>query len=124
MKATTAKLAGLYSNEHQFVNTNFYMETVALKNELIPTKFALHSPYPNPFNPITTIQFDLGESHFNASLRIFDIHGRLVETLANGTLNTGQHETQWNTSGQASGIYFVELVSGKYRQVQKLILLK
>lgn len=100
------------------------METVALKNELIPTKFALYSPYPNPFNPITTIQFDLGESHFNASLRIFDIHGRLVETLANGTLNTGQHETQWNASGQASGIYFVELVSGEHRQVQKLILLK
>lgn len=99
----------------------------------IPVKFKIFPPYPNPFNPITTIRFNLGETRISpksglnyrtVSLHIFDITGRLVETLINGKMEPGNHELKWDASEFASGIYFVELVSGQKRSVQKLVLLK
>ena len=90
----------------------------------IPTKFTLYPPYPNPFNPTTTIRFDLVETRHAVSLHIFDITGRMVETLMDGKMGPGNHEIKWDASNQSSGIYFAELVSGENRSVQKLILLK
>jgi hypothetical protein len=58
------------------------------------------------------------------SLHIFDITGRLVETMLNGKIESGNHEIKWNATQFSSGIYFVELVSGQNRSVQKLVLLK
>ena len=92
--------------------------------EIIPTKFALHPPHPNPFNPTTTIQFDLVETWRATSLRVFDITGRVVDVLVIGQIESGRHGIQWNASQFSSGIYFVELVAGQKRDVQKLILLK
>ena len=90
----------------------------------IPTKFTLYPPYPNPFNPTTTIRFDLVETRHAVSLHIFDITGRMVETLMDGKMGPGNHEIKWDASNQSSGIYFAELVFGENRSVQKLILLK
>ena len=59
-----------------------------------------------------------------ASLGIYDISGRLVETLVRGDFEAGEHEVIWNAVNHSSGIYFVELTSGKNRSVQKLLLLK
>ena len=101
-----------------------YTATVAIDDEIIPIDFALHPPYPNPFNPTTTIRFDLVETWHATSLHIFDITGRVVETLVNGQIESGQHKILWNASKHSSGIYFVELVAGEKRDVQKLILLK
>ena len=100
------------------------LDQLSSDDEFIPTKFTLHPPYPNPFNPTTTIRFDLVETWHATSLRIFDITGRVVETLVNGQIESGRHEIQWNASLQSSGIYFVELVTREKRDVQKLILLK
>jgi hypothetical protein len=85
--------------------------------------FKLFPAYPNPFNPTTTIRFSVETLHVT-SLQIFDITGRVVERLIDGIIQPGNHEIQWNASSYSSGIYFVELVSGEKRQVQKLILLK
>ena len=84
----------------------------------------MHPPYPNPFNPITTIRFDLVETYRNTSLQIYDLTGRVVDVLVNGDLGAGNHEIQWDASQQSSGIYFVELIAREKRDVQKLILLK
>ena len=103
------------------------LETVAIDNEILPLEFALHPPYPNPFNPITTIRFDIsvGEAIMHPlQLTVYDITGRVVDVLVNGKIESGQHEIQWNASRFSSGIYFVELVTGEKRDVQKLILLK
>ena len=103
------------------------------KDKPIPTKFALHLPYPNPFNPITTIRFNIAvetlprnnrDRGHATSLQIFNITGRLVETLVNGDFVAGKHEVIWDASNHSSGIYFAELVSGENRSVQKLVLLK
>ena len=91
----------------------------------LPVEFALHPAYPNPFNPVTYIRFDIGEASMHpTTLRIFDITGRLVGTLMNEQLQTGSYQIQWNAASLASGIYFTELRSGDLRQTGKLVLLK
>jgi hypothetical protein len=88
-----------------------------------PVSFSILSNYPNPFNPTTTIQFSVSTMTI-ASLGIYDISGRLVETLVRGDFEAGEHEVIWNAVNHSSGIYFVKLTSGKNRSVQKLVLLK
>ena len=108
---------------YDFKDMIFGEEIAGTGSEILPNEFKLYVPYPNPFNPVTTIRFSVGLQH-PTSLRIYDLNGRLVETLANKKLNAGEHEIVWNADGMASGMYIVKLVSGEQRQIQKLILLK
>ena len=89
----------------------------------IPRNFKLFSPYPNPFNPTTTIRFTVGNADMH-SLRVFDITGRLVETLVNRELQAGEHEIVWNAGSRPSGVYFVRLESGEFDETQKVVLMK
>ena len=91
----------------------------------LPEEFNLYANYPNPFNPVTTIRFDVGSnSGNNTILRIYDITGRNITTLINRQLQTGTYEVRWDARGFPSGLYFSELISGTKRQTQKMILLK
>jgi len=80
-------------------------------------------PYPNPFNPVTTIRFSVGLQH-PTSLRIYDLNGRLADTLINDKLAPGEHEVRWLAEDFASGVYFVKMESSGLQTTQKLILLK
>ncbi len=94
-----------------------------------PTVFALHSNYPNPFNPTTTLNYDLPEAA-NISLVVYDVLGRKVVELANGLHEAGYHLATWNASNVASGVYFTRFtamdVSGdvKFSKINKLVLMK
>ncbi len=106
-----------------------YVPSLSVENEIIPIGFQLHPVFPNPFNPSTTIRFNIpitvGARHVSPlQLRIFDITGRLVETLVDEKMKPGTHEIIWNANRQSTGMYFVELRSGSFRQTQKMILLK
>lgn len=90
----------------------------------IPTEFALHPSYPNPFNPTTTIKLGVQETLHAMSLRIFDINGRLIETLIEGKIEPGFHEVKWNAENLPSGVYFVHFISDKFTQTQKILLMK
>ncbi|MBT3617966.1 MAG: T9SS type A sorting domain-containing protein [Candidatus Marinimicrobia bacterium] len=93
----------------------------------VPTSFTLYPAYPNPFNPVTTIRFDIpvGVIHeLPLQLRIYDITGRMVETLLNKPLASGTHEITWNAESSSTGVYFIVLTSGNERQVQKVVLMK
>ena len=90
----------------------------------VPETFALHPVYPNPFNPTTTLRFTVGITHASSLLQVFDITGRLVETLIDEHLKPGTHSVQWNASRFSSGVYFVHLESEFFSQSQKVILLK
>jgi len=89
-----------------------------------PDDFILYPVYPNPFNPATTIRFSVVETFHTTSLQIYDITGRLVETLVNGKTVRGEHEIIWNASNQPSGVYFIQLSDGIFNKTQKVILLK
>ncbi|MBM3319379.1 MAG: T9SS type A sorting domain-containing protein [Candidatus Eisenbacteria bacterium] len=94
----------------------------------VPSIFALRQNVPNPFNPITTIYFDLPKQT-KTTLRVYDIAGREVRTLVDGVLNEGPHEATWNgkdNSGRdaASGVYFYRLDAEKDTATRKMVLLR
>jgi hypothetical protein len=107
-------------------------ELTVLENGIVPETVHLYSNYPNPFNPVTTIRFDVVETQQvgnpavsgATSLQIFDITGRVVETLVNEKLEPGQHEIQWDASQHSSGVYFLRMNAASFTKTQKMILLK
>lgn len=79
----------------------------------MPSAFALHPAYPNPFNPSTTITFDVPDYIAQPTLlQIYDISGSLVQTLVNGVVDPGTHSVSWGPKNLSSGIYIVELRAG------------
>jgi len=100
-------------------------ELAVLENGIVPETVHLYSNYPNPFNPVTTIRFDIPvDTYRNTSLRIYDINGHAVETLVNEKLEPGQHIIQWNASQHSSGVYFLRMETALFTKTQKMILLK
>jgi len=97
-----------------------------VNHEPIPSELELYPAYPNPFNPVTTIQFDIPISDVsqNISLSIFDIQGREIESLVRGHRLPGSYKVRWNANRNSSGMYFARLVSGGVTKTQKIILLK
>ena len=79
--------------------------------------------YPNPFNPLTTIKFQLDESN-KITLKIYNITGQEIETIVNRYQTAGEHEITWQPAGLPSGIYFYRLQAGEYSETKKLILQK
>jgi len=95
---------------------------------MIPAVFRAYDSYPNPFNPMTTIMFDLPRDS-RVSLRIYDVAGRLVRTLVDENLAAASHTVQWDgtdSSGrrQASGVYYYRLVTDEKTAVRKMTLVK
>ena len=103
-------------------NNIFHLEELsAIINN--PQVYNLEKPYPNPFNPLSTINFSIPErSHL--SIIIYDIKGQQVDVLHNQMINAGYHELIWDATSLSSGVYFVNMISGSYNSVQKMILLK
>ncbi len=91
--------------------------------EAIPEHYALHPNYSNPFNPQTTLRFDLPEAA-PVSLVIYDLLGRVVETLVEGDLAPGQYRFVWQAADRPSGLYLAHLNAGSFSQTRKLILMK
>lgn len=79
--------------------------------------------YPNPFNPATNISFELAASSF-VSLRVFDLQGRLVDTLVSKTLPAGPHNVTFEARHLASGTYFYRLESPQGVQTKRMVLLR
>lgn len=89
----------------------------------VPESFTLWQNFPNPFNPSTTIKFDINKSSF-AKLKIYDIQGKLVETLFEGNINPGTYKADWNAEGYPSGIYIYSLDAGGYKAAKRMTLVK
>ncbi|MGH1363315.1 MAG: FlgD immunoglobulin-like domain containing protein [Calditrichia bacterium] len=98
-----------------------------ISNQL-PKTFALRQNFPNPFNPTTTIRFDLPKNS-TVSLKIYDVQGRLVRKLVNQKMKAGFHETQWdglNSHGNrvATGVYFYRIRADKFIRTKKMVLVR
>ena len=95
------------------------------EDKQLPISYALYPTYPNPFNPSTIIRFDVPESpDNNVVLSVFDIRGRLVETILDKELSQGSYEIRWDATSQSSGVYFLRMVTQKYTKSYKMILMK
>ena len=85
-----------------------------------PNHFQLLQNYPNPFNPSTTIRFDLAKSE-NVQLKIFNIHGREIQTLVDDVLAAGKHAIQWHADNLPTGIYLAKLQTESQIEIIKLV---
>jgi len=81
-----------------------------------PEGFVLYQNYPNPFNGVTKIRFRVARQEF-VTLKVYDITGKVVATLAAGYLSPGEHEYEWDAKGMASGIYFYRVGDAVRRMV-------
>jgi hypothetical protein len=93
-----------------------------------PFKNALMPAYPNPFNPETTIRYELA-SRQHVSLRVYDVGGAVVRTLVDGTRPAGSYSLTWNGvddhgSAVSSGVYFYKITAGSFSDVRKMTLVK
>lgn len=89
-----------------------------------PTNYNLHQNFPNPFNPTTTIRFDVAQSSV-VSLKVYNLLGQVVTTLVDGqNMSQGTYQVQWNAKDLASGIYLYQLEAGDVKVSRKMILLK
>ena len=94
----------------------------------IPQKFVLHSAYPNPFNPITSLRYDLPEQA-QVTLTIYDLMGRVVTQLVNTIQEGGYKSVQWNATDMhgrvvSAGVYLYQIRAGEFVQTRKMVLLK
>jgi hypothetical protein len=96
--------------------------------EVQSRSLAIFAPHPNPFNPVTILSFDLGRAA-KGSVRIYNLRGALVRTLAQGGFSPGHNELRWNGADAegaavASGVYLVDYSIDGFRKSQKVVLLK
>ena len=90
--------------------------------------YKIHQNYPNPFNPVTTLQYDLPENAM-VNITIYDMMGRQVKTLINGSQVAGYSTIQWNATNDegkpvSAGLYLYTIQAGDFRQTKKMVLLK
>ena len=102
-----------------FVN----LDAVKEEFELIPVEFDLKPAYPNPFNPFTSIQFDMPfESRVNLS--VFNIKGEKIKELSDNIYQPGQYNVIWDGSNFPSGMYFIKMQTLGFSKTTKILLLK
>ncbi len=89
----------------------------------LPSQYQLHPNFPNPFNPSTEISFDMPYGA-PATLKVYDVLGREVATLADGMLEAGTHRVTFDGTGLASGVYIYRLESNNFVQSKKMVLMK
>ena len=129
--------ANYYTDSH-FELLNYRIHDIALMFENLelnndndvqsPSSFKLYSNYPNPFNPVTTLRYDLPE-HGLVNITIYDMLGKVVNNLINKNQNSGSKSVQWdatNNQGEpvSAGVYLYKIQAGNFSQTKKMILLK
>jgi hypothetical protein len=99
------------------------LSAVQALNTGIPATYTLSQNYPNPFNPTTNIKYSITKES-QVSLKVFDILGRVVETLVNAKQGANTYEVNFNASKLASGVYIYRLEAGDFVQSMKMMLIK
>jgi Leucine-rich repeat (LRR) protein len=103
-------------------------EQVSIIDEILPISYNLYNAYPNPFNPVTTLRYNLPKDVL-VNITIYDMLGREVSTLVSNQQTAGYKSVQWNATnniGQpvSAGLYLYTIQAGKFRQTKKMVLLK
>lgn len=102
-----------------------FITNVEMVNPTIPESLKLYDNYPNPFNPVTRIKFDVSENvNSNILLRIFDSNGKEIEKLIEGALQPGTYEVEWNGANFSSGAYYFKLETNNYSDSKMMLLIK
>jgi len=123
---TEIKLLNLRVNESQVMELN--LNYVVLVGALVPEKFSLSQNRPNPFNPVTSIEYSI-PVRSNVVLEVYNLLGQKVVTLVNEEQEAGAHQAIWDGKDKvgnsvSSGIYFYRMKSDSFSEVKKMVLMK
>ena len=130
------------SQLYEFSGFNFLVENVMLDPEnwilkeatysvneidnILPDRVEVEKAFPNPFNSKVKLSFYInpqyGDTHVNVN--IFDLRGKIIESLIDNEFMPGYHTTFWNANGKSSGVYFIQLATDNYIDSQKILFLK
>ena len=110
------------NNQITGINLNFLISDLQTEAEL-PNGFILYQNFPNPFNPYTTITFQLFEYEF-VKLKVYDILGNEIANLINETKSPGHYQIEFDATNLVSGIYFYQLSIGSLTSTKKMVVLK
>ena len=105
------------------------IESLNIKNVSdLPNSFLIHQNFPNPFNPITTLKYELPEDSF-VDVTVYDILGNVVNNLVNTNQSSGYKSVQWNATNNqgepvSAGVYLYKIQAGNFVDIKKMILLK
>jgi hypothetical protein len=116
-------------SEEVFMGSAFSSVKLSSESALIPDRFLLYNNYPNPFNPSTTLRFDLPENS-KVSLVVYNLLGESIRTIVNNVdYKPGRFSVEWDGRDNSgftvpSGVYLIRFETEKYREVKKAILLK
>jgi len=114
---------GSYSTPTEESMTYIFFNSAGIDERSLPENIGYLNCYPNPFNAQTTISFSIAKAS-NVKIAIYDIAGRLVETVADGYYAAGEHAVIWDAGSFSSGTYFAKLSTESNVQSEKLVLLK
>ena len=116
-------------NDGDIDNDGNECELLSIDSSLIPYKYGITNIYPNPFNPIANIQFEISEIT-HVTLSIYDLNGRQLNILIDNKMNPGQYSSLWSGTDMqgyqvSSGIYLAVLGAENQKfQTRKMVLLK
>ena len=120
----------LKSNNPALPSVDFSIKNVAfytnndVANTTSPTSYNLYQNFPNPFNPVTFIKFDIPNAT-HVQIKVFDMLGRVVATvLDNDMTPTTGYEVAFDASALSSGIYFYRMITKDVQLTQKMVVLK
>ena len=128
----TLKIVYIENSLPSYDDSNFIIEamlenmpemSISFNTDIPVSSYYISQIYPNPFNPVLNINFDIPWSGFT-QVDIIDIVGIHIKTLQEGFLTSGNHELSWNAEGMPSGVYLVSLKHGDQSLVEKVVLLK
>jgi len=113
----------VHQTNNKLLIFNFGDETLSAEVIGLPLTYSLNPAYPNPFNPVTNINYSI-QNGTDVQIVIYDILGNQVDLLVNDFQTAGNYAVNWDASEFASGVYLVKMSASNFVQTQKLILLK
>ena len=127
VKATNGVDTVNVTGDNRVLYVNRY-DYLSVEGEGIPTEFALHENYPNPFNPTTTLPFDLPEMS-DVNVTVYNMLGQKVKSFNMQRISAGSHSITWNATNDlgdpvGAGVYLYQLRANQYIETRKMVLLK
>ena len=109
--------------DSELIWTSMGISLVSMTDIFVPTEVSLGNAYPNPFNPVTMLTYDV-PAEMIVNMGVYDVRGRLVDELVQGSHDAGRYEVTWNADQNSSGVYIIKMSAGNSVKLQKVMLVK
>jgi len=116
-------ITGYTASSNHKLKSSIITSIQSFNGLIVPNDFLVFQNYPNPFNPFTNLRFVVS-SETKLAIRVYDLLGRLVDTVYDNRINKGEHTVTWNADNKASGIYYCVFQSSQFSKSIKIVLLK